>query len=92
MTAWEEYERRALLHSQAAALLRADAEKHLLNGRRLRKVAKSLKAEATMKKVWTTIEQTFLSIWLWLLERNMFRYFDRDLSRRIDAVRYLLEG
>lgn len=45
-----------------------------------------------MKKVWTTIEQTFLSIWLWRLERNMGRYFDRDLSRRIDAVRYLLEG
>jgi hypothetical protein len=74
----DELLRRAFLHDQAAGLLRADN-------------AHRYKIETTIEKLWKIIERIFLNIWLWRLERNMGEYFDRDLSQRIDAIRYLLE-
>lgn len=37
------------------------------------------------------IERMFLKIILWRLEREINKDFDRNLSRWIDAVRFLLE-
>ena len=37
------------------------------------------------------IERLFLKIILRRLERKMVKDFDRDLSLRIDAIRFLLE-
>lgn len=38
------------------------------------------------------IERMFLKVMLWRLERKIGNDYDCDLSRRIDAVRFLLEN
>lgn len=39
------------------------------------------------------IDRMYLKVMLWRLEKQIEDcYFDRDLSRRIDAVRFLLES
>jgi len=42
-------------------------------------------------KPMNAIERLFLKIILRRLERKMVKDFDRDLSLRIDAIRFLLE-
>ena len=45
-----------------------------------------------MKMLWPIIERIFLKISLQRLEKEIGRDFDQELSYRIDAVRFLLEG
>jgi hypothetical protein len=91
MTTHEELHRKALLHDQAAELLRANAERHLADARRLRRAAARLKTKTIINKAWAGIERLFFNLSLRRLERSMAKDYDPDLSKRIDAVRYILE-
>jgi hypothetical protein len=91
MTLHEELQRKALLHDQAAELLRQDAGRHLTDAKRLRKAARRLRAKIIINKALAAVERLFFNLSLRRLERSMVKDFDPDLSQRIDCVRFLLE-
>lgn len=92
MTPREELLRRALLHSQAAELLRQDARCYKEEARRLREEAARFGGNGAMAKLLTILKRIPLKFRLWRLEKKIDRVWDRDLSLQIDQTLRNLEG